>query len=83
MDFGDVTQQGRLWPYQGVAAAIRDAIRAGELRPGQKLPAQQRLAQMAGVSKSAVQNALAVLRDEGFVRSVPRLGTFVAERKRE
>jgi GntR family transcriptional regulator len=83
MDFGDVTQQGRMWPYQGLAAAIRDAIRSGELPPGQRLPAQQRLAQMAGVSKSAVQNALAVLRDEGLIQTVPRLGTFVAEPEAE
>jgi GntR family transcriptional regulator len=80
MDFGSIDRQGYLWPYQQVAAVIASAIESGELAPGQRLPAQQRLAQMAGVSKSTVQNALAVLHAQGLVTSVPRLGIFVAER---
>jgi GntR family transcriptional regulator len=84
MDFsGDSWERPDLWPYQKVAAVIAGAIESGELPPGQRLPSQQHLAQMAGVSKTAVQNALAVLHDQGLVRSVPRLGVFVTERKPE
>lgn len=71
---------GWLWPYERVAADIRAAIRAGELKPGEQLPPQPRLAQMAGVSKSVVQGALALLAEEGLVYARPKRGTFVAER---
>lgn len=81
MNFGEIDRQGYLWPYQQVAAVIAEAIASGELAPGKRLPSQERLAQMAGVSKSAVQNALAVLREQGLVITVPRLGTFAAERR--
>ena len=77
MDFSDITRQADLWPYQQVARVITEAVRSGELAPGQRLPAQQRLAQEAGVSKSVIQNALALLREEGILYSVPRLGYFV------
>jgi DNA-binding GntR family transcriptional regulator len=77
MDFSDISRHADLWPYQQVAHVIREAVRTGELAPGQRLPAQQRLAQEAGVSKSVIQNALALLREEGIVFSVPRLGYFV------
>lgn len=79
MDFsGDAWRRPDLWPYQQVAAVIRAAIESGELAPGDRLPAQPRLAQEAGVAKTVVQNALAVLKSEGLVYSVARLGTFVA-----
>ena len=78
MDFGDISRQADLWPYQQVAAVIAADIRSGKLAPGKRLPSQEHLAQMAGVSKSVVQNALAILQDEGLVYAVPRLGVFVA-----
>ena len=83
MDFGEIPRQGHQWPYQYVADVIAAAIRSGEIAPGQRLPAQNRLAQMAGVSKSTVQNALAVLHEQGLVFSVPRLGVFAAVRAGE
>jgi DNA-binding GntR family transcriptional regulator len=77
VDFSGVSRLGWTWPYEQVAAVIAEAIHSGELAPGQRLPSQAHLAQMAGVSKPTVQNALALLRDEGMVRTIPRLGTFV------
>ena len=81
MDFGGISRRGWTWPYEQVAAAIAAAIDSGELAPGERLPSQEHLAQMAGVSKTAVRNALALLREQGKIQTVPRLGTFVAERK--
>lgn len=69
---------GLHWPYGRVVRRIKDAIAAGEYAPGSKLPTQYQLAKIDGVSKSTVQNALAVLRDEGLVYSVDRLGSFVS-----
>jgi DNA-binding GntR family transcriptional regulator len=76
VEFGDIDRQGWTWPYEQVAAVIAAAIESGELPRGKRLPSQERLAQMAGVSKRTVQNALAVLKEQGTVHARPGLGTF-------
>lgn len=63
------------WPYQQVAARIRERIRAGELGP--RLPSYMDLAHQLEVSPMTVQRAIKVLRDEGLVVSIPGRGTFV------
>jgi DNA-binding GntR family transcriptional regulator len=63
------------WPYQQVAARIRERIRAGELGP--RLPSYMNLAHELGVSPMTVQRAIGVLRDEGLVVTYPGRGTFV------
>ena len=64
------------WPYQQVAARIRERIAAGELGP--RLPSYMTLAHELGVSPMTVQRAIGALRDEGLVVTVPGRGTFVA-----
>jgi GntR family transcriptional regulator len=66
------------WPYQQVAATLRDRIRAGELGP--RLPSYMDLAHELGVSPMTVQRAIRVLRDEGLVVTYPSRGTFVVPR---
>jgi len=65
------------WPRKQVADRLRQRIQAGELGP--RLPSFAVLAEEMGVSPMTVQKALAVLKDEGLVYSVPGLGTFVRE----
>ena len=55
---------------------IREAILTGELALGSKL-SEQRLADMLGVSRSPVAQALAVLKTEGLVEVYPKRGSFV------
>ena len=55
---------------------IRDAIIAGELPLGCKL-SEQRLADMLGISRSPVRDALAALQVEGLVTISPKRGSFV------
>lgn len=55
---------------------IREAIISGELILGSKL-SEQRLAEMLGVSRSPVRDALAVLQSEGLVNVSPKRGSFV------
>lgn len=57
-------------------ARIREAILTGELPLGSKL-SEQRLADMLGVSRSPVAQALAVLKTEGLVEVYPKRGSFV------
>jgi DNA-binding transcriptional regulator YhcF (GntR family) len=70
-------------PYLQIAAALRERIRSGELRPGGRLPSTRALTRDHGVALATATRALAVLRDEGMVTAVPRVGTLVAERAGE
>jgi DNA-binding GntR family transcriptional regulator len=64
------------WPYQQVAAQLREQIASGALGP--RLPSAMDLAEQMGVAPNTVQRAVKVLREEGLVYSVPGRGTFVA-----
>jgi putative hydrolase of HD superfamily len=66
-------------PYVQIAASIRAAILTGELEPGSALPPGRELADMFGVSSVPVTAAMRVLRDEGFVRSVPGGRVYVRD----
>ena len=65
------------WPYQQVAAQLREQIASGVLGP--RLPSAMDLAEQMGVAPNTVQRAMRVLREEGLVYSVPGRGTFVTE----
>lgn len=68
-----------------ITAQIADAIRAGRLQPGGRLPAERDLAEALGVSRMTVRQALGALERAGLVRrAVGRAGgTFVLEPKAE
>src|SRR5471030_2616454 len=56
--------------------ALRDAVVCGELEPGRQL-SENELAELLGVSRTPVREALIRLRDDRLVEIVPQLGTFV------
>lgn len=62
-----------------VAKLISSEIIDGRLRPGDQLPTEQELANMFGVSRNVVREAIARLRTEGVLRSRQGAGVFVAE----
>jgi DNA-binding transcriptional regulator YhcF (GntR family) len=55
-----------------VADALRSRIRTGELRPGQRMPTQARLAEEFGVERGAVREALRILHAERLLTNVSR-----------
>lgn len=63
-----------------IADDIRADIRAGTLRPGERLPAEVDLADMYGVARMTVRRAIADLSDKGEVVVLRGRGTYVAER---
>ncbi|MEU3183976.1 GntR family transcriptional regulator [Streptomyces sp. NPDC006923] len=65
--------EGRQTLYRKVAADLRLAIAEGAYGSGGRLPAESELAQVHGVSRGTVRQALAVLRADGLVTS--RRGT--------
>lgn len=59
-----------------VADALREAILTGQFKPGDRLPEPQ-LAEMFGVSRNPIREALQVLSNEGLVEISPRKGARV------
>ncbi|MEI6207663.1 MAG: FadR/GntR family transcriptional regulator [Desulfuromonadales bacterium] len=60
-----------------IAEQIRASILAGEFSPGDKLPPERELAEMFGVSRPSVREALNVLASSGLVMSYQGGGTVV------
>jgi DNA-binding GntR family transcriptional regulator len=61
-----------------VAAELRRLILDGSLQPGERL-VEDRLAQLLGVSRNPIREAMRVLEAEGFLDVVSRRGAFVAK----
>lgn len=70
-------QSGRL--YEQIVAQIEGRILSGELRPGDKLPAERELAEQFGVSRTAIREAMKALTQSGLVEIQPGRGTFVTD----
>lgn len=60
-----------------IADQIRDSILAGDFAPGDKLPPERELAEMFGVSRPSVREALNILSSAGLVMSYQGGGTVV------
>jgi signal transduction histidine kinase len=58
---------------------LRQACRDGELRPGDMLPTVRELQERYRLSPRTVTAELRKLADEGLLRTVPRVGVFVAD----
>ncbi|GAA4893693.1 winged helix-turn-helix domain-containing protein [Streptomonospora salina] len=66
--------------YQQVACSIREQIQAGALKPRDPIPSESDLVSNHGVARETARRAVALLRDEGWVVTLPQRGTFVADR---
>jgi GntR family transcriptional regulator len=56
---------------------LKEAIRAGELRPGEQLPSVRQMAALAGVNVNTVRSVYGRLEQEGLLSSEHGRGTFV------
>lgn len=64
--------------YDQVEEILRQAIRAGDLEPGQPLPSEPELAATFGVSRLTVRRSLGDLQRAGLIVRRHGVGTFVA-----
>jgi GntR family transcriptional regulator len=65
--------------YLHAAAILRRRIETAELRPGERLPAMERLARQLGVAVVTVRSAVALLVQDGLLVAQQGRGTFVAD----
>ncbi|HEX3208829.1 MAG TPA: winged helix-turn-helix domain-containing protein, partial [Geminicoccaceae bacterium] len=66
--------------HRQIYFAIRQAILAGVLRPGVRLPATRGLARQLAVSRNTVMTAFEQLHAEGYVDGRVGAGSFVSRR---
>ncbi|MEU8174213.1 winged helix-turn-helix domain-containing protein [Microbispora hainanensis] len=64
--------------YRQIAHEIVELIRQGSLAPRRPIPSEATLVQRHGVARETVRRAMAVLREEGWVYTVPQRGTYVS-----
>ncbi len=60
-----------------IAQDLRHRISSGELKAGDRVPSARQITKDWGVAIATASKALAMLRDEGLVRTVPGIGTVV------
>lgn len=61
-----------------VVNTLRERIVSGRLKAGDRLPTHKELEDYFEAGPPTIQDAMAVLREAGFIETVPRRGTFVA-----
>ena len=66
-----------------ILARIKSMLLNGQLKPGQRLPSEQELAEQFGVGKSSVREAVKMLNAVGVVESRQGYGTMVCEAPKE
>lgn len=73
------TEENETLVYVTFARSINDAIRTGELKPGDKLPSLNKLQQQYSLGRNTLRRGIAVLRDSGlvFAKNGDKGGIFV------
>ena len=64
--------------YRQIYEHFRAAIRIGQLRPGDRLPSERRLAEEFATARGTVDAAYAMLAGEGYIVSRGPAGTIVS-----
>lgn len=63
--------------YERIADDLRAPIRAGQMRPGEQLPSEAKLADRYGYSVPTIRQALGLLQAEGLIEKKHGRGNFV------
>jgi len=73
------TLEKRVPKYIEVSNALKELILLGDLRPGDKLPTEKKLAQQFGVSIISIRGATRKLKEEGYILGIQGSGLYVSE----
>jgi GntR family transcriptional regulator len=75
----EIEYRAELPPHRQIAAWLLGRIESGELAVGQPVPSEKELMDLFGVART-VRRAIAYLRDQAVIRTVPGRGSYVAKR---
>jgi GntR family histidine utilization transcriptional repressor len=81
---GESTEASVLVPlarYERVKEHIRKHIVSGRWRPGDRIPSEMTLVSELGISRMTINRALRELTDQGVLRRISGIGTFIADEK--
>lgn len=67
--------------YAQLADAIEHQIASGDMQPGDRLPSERDIADLAGISRMTARQALTYLAERGIIEIRHGVGTFVAHPK--
>lgn len=65
-------------PVDKIIRQVRELITSGQLKPGDRLPPERKLAEKLGVGRSNVRDAIKKLEFYGILKTLPQSGTVVA-----
>ena len=76
-DFRPVSRNDTL--AQQIARVLRERITGGSMRPGDRMPTEQQLAESFQVSRTVIREAVSSLKHEGLIDTRQGAGAFVSE----
>jgi len=65
--------------YPIVVESILDQVNSGQLEANQRLPSESELCQIYSVGRNTIRRAISELVNDGVLRTIPGVGTFVVE----
>ncbi|WP_121201872.1 FadR/GntR family transcriptional regulator [Mucilaginibacter gracilis] len=65
-------------PVDKIILQLKQLMTSGQLKPGDRLPAERQLAERLGVGRSYVREAILKLEFYGLLRTSPQSGTYVS-----
>ena len=71
---------GPLPPYRQIAAILRRRIESGQYPPDTRVPTESELVDAFEVARTTARRAIAVLREEGLIYTVPQRGSYVTRK---
>ena len=71
---------GPLPPYRQIAAILRRRIESGQYPPDTRIPTESEMVDAFEVARTTARRAIAVLRKEGLIYTVPQRGSYVTRK---
>jgi len=76
MSFETIKKESTL---EVIVQQIKDQIKKGILKPGEKLPSERKLADLLGVSRASIREAIQALAFSGYLEVIQGKGTYILE----
>ncbi len=68
---------GPVPPYRQIAEILRSRIESGEYPKGTRIPTESEIVDTWEVARTTARRAIALLREQGFIETVPQRGSYV------